>query len=89
MANSVDPHDTAHNEPSHLYLHRLQKYLSWSTRLKGFKITSDTKACFSSKFDYRAIIRNLLSKWKAGNEIQTTLFIPTLDTTTKFVIMTY
>ena len=41
MANSVDPNETARNEPSHLDLHCLQRYLYWSVRiqwlaLKGF-----------------------------------------------------
>ena len=27
MANSVDPDQTAHDKPSHLDLHRLQKYM--------------------------------------------------------------
>ena len=27
MANSVDPDETAHHEPSHLDLHGLQRYL--------------------------------------------------------------
>ena len=35
MANSVDPDETAHYEPSHLDLHRLQKYMSSSTGLKA------------------------------------------------------
>ena len=34
MANSVDPDETARNEPSHLDLHCLQKYLYWSSGLK-------------------------------------------------------
>ena len=32
MANSVDPDETAHYEPSHLGLHCLQRYLYWSCR---------------------------------------------------------
>ena len=34
-ANDVDFDETAHNEPSHQDLHCLQKYLSWSSGLKG------------------------------------------------------
>ena len=34
MANSVDPDETAHNEPSHLELHCFQENLSWSRGLK-------------------------------------------------------
>ena len=30
MANSVDPDEMAHDEPSHLDLHCLQWYLFWS-----------------------------------------------------------
>ena len=30
IANSVDPDETAHYEPSHPDLHCLQKYPSWS-----------------------------------------------------------
>ena len=37
MANSVDPEETDHYEPSHLDLHCLQKYLYWSSGLKGLK----------------------------------------------------
>ena len=39
MANSVDSDERAHHEPSHLFVHCLQKYLSWSTGLKGLNIT--------------------------------------------------
>ena len=35
MANSVDPDETACYKPSHLNLHCLQKYLFYSTGLKG------------------------------------------------------
>ena len=42
MANSVDPDETAHYEPSHLDLHCLYKYLFWSARLKG--LCGQTKA---------------------------------------------
>ena len=35
--NSVDPDEMARNEPSHLELHCLYKYLFWSTRLKGLR----------------------------------------------------
>ena len=35
MANSVDPDETARNEPSHLDLHCLYRYPVWFARLKG------------------------------------------------------
>ena len=35
MVNSVDPDETARNEPSHLDLHCLHRYCFWSPRLKG------------------------------------------------------
>ena len=35
MANSVDPDEMAHYEPSCLDLHCLQRYLFWSAWLKG------------------------------------------------------
>ena len=35
MANSVDPDETARDEPSHLDLHCLHKYQFWSTNLIG------------------------------------------------------
>ena len=38
MANSVDPLRRLHQEPSYLDLDYLQKYLPWSTRLKGLNI---------------------------------------------------
>ena len=34
MANRVDPDEMAHNKPSHLDLHCLQKYQLWSAGLK-------------------------------------------------------
>ena len=37
MANSADPDETAHYEPSHLDLHRLHSYLYRSVGLKGLK----------------------------------------------------
>ena len=36
LANSVNPDETAQNEPSHQDLHCLQRYLVWSEGLKGF-----------------------------------------------------
>ena len=36
MANSVDPDETAHYEPSDLELHCLQRYLYWSAGMKRF-----------------------------------------------------
>ena len=42
MVNSVDPDEMAHNEPSHLGLNCLQKYLYWSTGLKGLR--TDTRS---------------------------------------------
>ena len=38
MANCVDPDEMAHNEPSHLDLHCLHKYLFWSAGLKGLML---------------------------------------------------
>ena len=35
MANSVDPDEMAHNEPSHQDLHCLHRYWFWSAGLKG------------------------------------------------------
>ena len=37
MTNSVDPGETAHDEPFHLDLHCLQRYLFWSAGMKGLK----------------------------------------------------
>ena len=37
MANRLDLDVMAHDEQSHLDLHCLQKYLSWSTGLKGLR----------------------------------------------------
>ena len=52
MANSEDPDETAHYEPSHLDLLCLQKYVSWSTGLKGLtlKVPITTAADNSLKF---------------------------------------
>ena len=36
MANSVDPDETAHYEPSHLDLNCLQSHQYWSVGVKGF-----------------------------------------------------
>ena len=38
MANSVESDEMAHNEPSHLDLHCLPKYLLWSAGMKGLNI---------------------------------------------------
>ena len=35
MANSIDPDEMAHYEPSHLDLHCLYRYLYQSTGMKG------------------------------------------------------
>ena len=37
LANSVDPDEMAHYEPSHLNLHYFQRHLYWSTGIKGLK----------------------------------------------------
>ena len=39
MANRVYPDETAQYEPSHQDLHCLQRYLVWSTGLKGLKLS--------------------------------------------------
>ena len=45
MANSVDPDETAHYEPTHQDLHCLHSYLVWSAGLKWLmQIISDVKA---------------------------------------------
>ena len=41
MANCVDPDENAHNRPSHLDLHCLQRYLFWSAGMKQLKIKSN------------------------------------------------
>ena len=38
IANSVDPNETTHYEPSHQDLHCLHRYLVWSTGLKGERV---------------------------------------------------
>ena len=38
MANRADPDETARNEPSHLDLHRLQRYIYWSAGMKMLDI---------------------------------------------------
>ena len=43
MTNSVDPDETARDEPSHLDLHRLHNYLFWSTKLKGLILKKKKK----------------------------------------------
>ena len=49
MANSVESDERAYYEPSHLGLHCLQKYMSWSTELKVFRVL-DTLGRFSTIF---------------------------------------
>ena len=46
MANSVDPDETARDEPSHLDLHCLNRYLFWSVGLKGLKRTGHANVYF-------------------------------------------
>ena len=38
MATSVDPDETAHNEPSHQDLYCSHKYLVWSAGLKWLRL---------------------------------------------------
>ena len=38
MTNSIDLDETARNEPSHLDLHCLDRYLFWFTWLKGLRV---------------------------------------------------
>ena len=47
MANDVDPIEMAHYEPSHLDLHCLQKYLSWSTGLQWLNRKAEKKSFVS------------------------------------------
>ena len=42
-ANSVDPDETSRNEPSHLNLHYLKKYLLWFPDLKGLTVCKYVK----------------------------------------------
>ena len=37
LTNSVDPDETARDEPSHLDLHCLQSSLNWSSEMKGLQ----------------------------------------------------
>ena len=54
IANSVDPDETAHYEPSHLDLHCLQRYRVWFTTLEGliclhtFTLSLSTDSTFST-----------------------------------------
>ena len=40
MVNNVDPDEAARNEPSHLALHCLQRYLFWYAGMKGLSETN-------------------------------------------------
>ena len=42
---------------------------SFFNKILNVKMASDAKACFSSKVEYLAIIRNLYLKGKTGKEI--------------------
>ena len=68
MANSVDPDETARDEPSHLDLHCLQRYLFWSVGAKRFsalrlvlRLTIPRRyfCCSSSAFVRLVLIREL------------------------------
>ena len=50
MANSVDPDEMAHYEPSHLDLHCLQRYMYWSAGIRGLWHHSKTVASKSKIF---------------------------------------
>ena len=39
LANSLDPDETAHNEPSHQDLHCLHRYLAWSAGPQRLRIS--------------------------------------------------
>ena len=43
MANSVDPAETAYDEPSHEDQHFLHRYLVWSVVLKGLGLKEPSK----------------------------------------------
>ena len=48
LANSVDPDETAHNEPPHLDLHCLHRHLYPSTALKGLEKMKTVNCVFES-----------------------------------------
>ena len=43
MANSVDPDDTAYDEPYHQVLYCLHRYLIWSAGLQGLEELTKTE----------------------------------------------
>ena len=45
IANSVDPDETAHYEPSHPDLHCLHKYLFWVIGPKGLSYIQNRSDC--------------------------------------------
>ena len=59
IASHVDSDEMAHNEPSHLDLHCLHRFLVWSAVMKGFESQNDllaTRVAITSElnvFPYR------------------------------------
>ena len=54
MANSVDPDETAHCEPSHLDLHCLQRYMKGLNQkrsfwIKHFTVIQEINICFNKR----------------------------------------
>ena len=52
MANSADTDETAHDEPSHLYLHCLHRYFVLSAGLKGLTIMTLWTYSSGDKFKF-------------------------------------
>ena len=61
IGNSVDPDETAHDEPSHLDLHCLQKYMYSSVGMKGL-------ICFTSNtFIFLEVLRWIFTLCTVGS----------------------
>ena len=69
MANNVNPDETAHNEPSHLDLHCLQKHLSllrglmvnWHTLLRTFVVRLDIAEYIKEKIRLRSLFTQFVN----------------------------
>ena len=74
FANSVDPDEMAHNEPSHLDLHCLQKYLLLFARLIGLSIFSKDRDFKITKGSV-SVPMQLLFEFVGGSKIGLSIYL--------------
>ena len=63
MINNVDSDETAHDEPSHLYLHCLNQYLLWQKGLNAIRVDrNETYKNISEDTEYISQLQRILAR---------------------------